>query len=69
MDAASVLHLLDQVKDYDGQVLQVFAKDEADPSGHVRGWRHTMNMDSDLHGTRHARAAVGGSIASLVSDA
>ncbi|KFA71217.1 hypothetical protein S40288_03852 [Stachybotrys chartarum IBT 40288] len=69
MDAASVLSLLAQVKKDDGEVLQVFAKAEADPSGSVRGWRHTMNTDSDIHSTRHARAAVGGLIAGLVSDA
>ena len=32
----------------------------------VRGWRHTMLNDSDIHSTRHARAAVGGVIASVV---
>ncbi|KAG9255770.1 ring-opening amidohydrolase [Emericellopsis atlantica] len=69
MDAASILHLLDQVRKDDGEVLQVFAKAEADPSGRVRGFRHTMNTDSDIHSTRHARAAVGGLIAGLVSDA
>lgn len=69
MDAASVLHLLDQVRKDDGEVVQVFAKAEADPSGRVRGFRHTMSTDSDIHSTRHARAAVGGLIAGLVSDA
>ena len=69
MDAASILHLLDQVRKDDGEVVQVFAKAEADPSGRVRGFRHTMNTDSDIHSTRHARAAVGGLIAGLVSDA
>ncbi len=28
-----------------------------------------MNTDSDLHSTRHARAAVGGLVAGLVGDA
>ncbi|KAI6784128.1 uncharacterized protein J7T54_004674 [Emericellopsis cladophorae] len=69
MDAASLLHLLDQVRKDAGEVVQVFAKAEADPSGRVRGFRHTMNTDSDIHSTRHARAAVGGLIAGLVSDA
>lgn len=46
--------------------MQVFAKAEADPSGLVTGkFRHTMLTDSDLHSTRHARAAVGGLIAGV----
>jgi cyanuric acid amidohydrolase len=68
IDAAALLDLLNRVKEDDGQVVQVFAKAEADPRGHVRGHRHTMNTDSDLHSTRHARAAVGGLIAGLVGD-
>ncbi|KAK0392952.1 hypothetical protein NLU13_2446 [Sarocladium strictum] len=69
MDAESILSLIDVAKKDGGEVVQVFAKAEADPSGHVRGSRHTMNTDSDIHSTRHARAAVGGLIAGLVSDA
>ncbi|OQU98798.1 hypothetical protein CLAIMM_04528 isoform 2 [Cladophialophora immunda] len=69
IDAAAVLDLLDKVKKANGKVVQVFAKAEADPRGRVRSsWRHTMNTDSDIHSTRHARAAVGGLIAGLVSD-
>ncbi|OAL39930.1 hypothetical protein AYO20_00843 [Fonsecaea nubica] len=68
IDAAAILALLETVKRHNGTVVQVFAKAEADPSGHVRTWRHTMNTDSDIHSTRHARAAVGGLIAGLVSD-
>jgi cyanuric acid amidohydrolase len=48
------------------RVVQVFAK--ADPVGVVRGRRTTMLNDSDIHATRHARAAVGGLIAGLVGD-
>jgi cyanuric acid amidohydrolase len=51
-----------------GHVVQVFAKAEADPRGNIRGNRHTMDTDSDVHSTRHARAAVGGLIAGLVGD-
>jgi cyanuric acid amidohydrolase len=69
MDAASILALMELAKKDGGKIVQVFAKAEADPSGHVREWRHTMNTDSDIHSTRHARAAVGGLIAGLVSDA
>ncbi|KIW90023.1 uncharacterized protein Z519_09453 [Cladophialophora bantiana CBS 173.52] len=68
IDASAVCHLLAHVKGANGKVVQVFAKAEADPSGRVRSWRHTMNTDSDIHSTRHARAAVGGLIAGLVSD-
>lgn len=50
-------------------LVQVFAKAEADPSGLVAGkFRHTMLTDSDLHSTRHARAAVGGLIAGVTGD-
>lgn len=51
------------------ELLQVFAKAEADPTGLVAGrFRHTMLTDSDLHSTRHARAAVGGLIAGVTGD-
>ncbi|KAL4899356.1 cyanuric acid hydrolase/Barbiturase [Aspergillus multicolor] len=68
MDAGVVLEMLDQIKAEDGKVEQVFVKAEADPSGSIRGLRHTMNTDSDIHSTRHARAAVGGLVAGLVGD-
>jgi cyanuric acid amidohydrolase len=48
------------------RVLNVFAKAEAAPDATVRGQRHTMLNDSDLHATRHARAAVGAVLASVV---
>ncbi len=48
------------------RVVNVFAKAEASPDGLVRGSRHTMLNDSDIHSTRHARAAVGAVIASVV---
>lgn len=49
-----------------GRLVNVFAKAEADPSGLVRGARHTMLNDSDINNTRHARAAVGAVVASCV---
>lgn len=49
-------------------LVNVFAKAEADPTGYVRGRRHTMLNDSDINSTRHARAVVGGVIASVVGD-
>lgn len=68
LDARSVLDELELIRDASGVVRQVFAKAEADPGGTVRGHRHTMLTDSDLHSTRHARAAVGGLLAGLVGD-
>jgi cyanuric acid amidohydrolase len=68
IDAEVVLELLSQVKREGGKVLQVFAKAEADPRGLIRGTRHTMNTDSNIHSTRHARAAVGGLLAGLTGD-
>ncbi|WP_213775822.1 ring-opening amidohydrolase [Bradyrhizobium sp. dw_78] len=47
------------------QLVNIFAKAEASPSGRVRGFRHTMLEDTDVSATRHARAAVGGLIAGL----
>jgi cyanuric acid amidohydrolase len=48
------------------RLVNVLAKAEADPSGRVRGERHTMLNDSDINATRHARAAVGAVLASVV---
>jgi cyanuric acid amidohydrolase len=66
IDAKVILQMLEQIKNEGGEVLQVLAKAEADPRGKVRGKRHTMMTDSDIHSTRHARAAVGGLLAGLV---
>jgi cyanuric acid amidohydrolase len=68
IDAKAVMSLMHQVMKDKGEVVQVFAKAEADPKGLIRGYRHTMNTDSDIHSTRHARAAVGGLIAGLCED-
>lgn len=67
IDAGTIIDSL-RVAEDGGQVVQVFAKSEADPSGAIRGKRHTMNTDSDIQSTRHARAAVGGLIAGLTGD-
>jgi len=50
------------------RVVNVLGKAEADPSGSVRGRRHTMLDDSDINSTRHARGVVGGVIAAVVGD-
>ncbi|RKN44098.1 ring-opening amidohydrolase [Streptomyces hoynatensis] len=65
IDLAALTGLFEQVRAEGGEVVQVFAKAEADPAGTVRGARHTMLTDSDLHSTRHARAAVGGLLSAL----
>jgi cyanuric acid amidohydrolase len=41
-----------------GEVVAVLAKAEAAPSGEIRGRRHTMLDDSDIHSTRHARGTL-----------
>jgi cyanuric acid amidohydrolase len=51
-----------------GRIVQVLAKAEADPSGEVRGSRHTMLEDSDINNTRMARAVVAAVIASINGD-
>ena len=68
IDIASVQRLLEAVRTDGGELVQIFAKAEADPSGRVRGQRHTMLTDSDINSTRHARAAVGGLLAALRGD-
>lgn len=47
------------------RLVNLLAKAEASPDGRVRGLRHTMLNDSDIHSTRHARAAVGAVLASV----
>ena len=54
--------------DLDGQVVNVFAKCEADPSGRLRGRRQVMLDDSDVHHHRHAKASVGAVVAAAVGD-
>ncbi len=74
VDAASVRVLLkgafglDAERDAQAvarQLVNLLAKAEASPDGLLRGVRHTMLNDSDIHSTRHARAAVGAVLASV----
>jgi cyanuric acid amidohydrolase len=51
-----------------GETVAVLAKAEAAPGGEIRGRRHTMLDDSDIHSTRHARALVGGVLAGVFGD-
>lgn len=49
-------------------IVNVFAKAEADPSGQILGCRSTMLDDSDISHTRMARAVVGAVIAAAIQD-
>lgn len=73
VDSASVRRLLREHFDIDPdspvleqRLVNLLAKAEASPDGRVRGERHTMLNDSDINATRHARAAVGAVLASVV---
>ncbi len=78
IDGAAVRDALRQVgvEPVDGEappaeaerIVNVLAKAEADPTGTVRGRRHTMLDDSDINSTRHARSVVNGVIAAVVGD-
>ena len=48
------------------RLIAVLAKAEPSTTGLIRGLRHIMGDDSDIHATRHARAVVGGVIAAAV---
>ena len=50
------------------RVAAVFAKAEPSSTGLIRGRRHTMLDDSDIHASRHARALVGGVLAGVFGD-
>ncbi|GAB4242808.1 MAG: ring-opening amidohydrolase [Elainellaceae cyanobacterium] len=49
-------------------IVNLFAKAEADPTGVILGRRHTMLDDSDVSHTRMARAVVGAVVASAIQD-
>lgn len=51
------------------RLVALLAKAEASRSGLVRGIRHTMNDDSDISSTRHARAFVAGALGGLAGHA
>lgn len=56
-----------QLRDRD-RVAAVLAKCEPSASGSIRGRRHIMLDDSDIHASRHARALVGGVLAGVFGD-
>ncbi len=68
LDAEAVQDAIAQTGQPLQQVVNVFAKAEADPSGVILGRRHTMLEDSDINHTRMARAVVGAVVASIVQD-
>ena len=74
IDAASIRILLQEACGLDPdrdalalsrRLVNFLAKAEPSPDGLVRGTRHTMLNDSDIHATRHARAVVGAVLASV----
>jgi cyanuric acid amidohydrolase len=65
IDAAAARRVLEALG---AETVAVLAKAEAAPSGEIRGRRHTMLDDSDIHSTRHARALVGGVLAGVIGD-
>jgi cyanuric acid amidohydrolase len=65
IDADAARRVLARVR---GETVAVLAKAEASPTGEIRGRRHTMLDDSDIHSTRHARALVGGVLAGVIGD-
>ena len=65
IDAAAARRVLTRLG---GETVALLAKAEAAPSGEIRGRRHTMLDDSDIHSTRHARALVGGVLAGVIGD-
>lgn len=70
LDVAAVQQAITSAKcenDRD-RIVNVFAKAEADPSGQILGYRHTMLDDSDINHTRMARAVVGAAIATVVQN-
>ncbi len=68
IDAEAARRVLDRLGVTGEEIVAVLAKAEASPTGRIRGRRHTMLDDSDIHSTRHARALVGGVLAGVIGD-
>ncbi len=68
LDVAAIHAAIAQTGQSSAQVVNVFAKAEADPAGLILGQRSTMLDDSDISHTRMARAVVGAVIASVLQD-
>jgi cyanuric acid amidohydrolase len=50
------------------RIRMVLVKGGPDPSGSVRGFRHTMLDDTDINAQRHIRAALGGVAGAVLGD-
>ncbi len=50
------------------RIKAVLVKGMPDPSGKVRGFRHTMLDDTDINAQRHIRAALGGLASAILGD-
>lgn len=68
LDMAAVQQAIANTGQPAEQVVNVFAKAEADPTGAVLGRRHTMLDDSDISHTRMSRAVVGAVVAAVAQD-
>lgn len=63
------IHAQPQVSAQDNaRIAAAFVKCEPDRRGRVRGARHTMLGDTDIHAQRHIRGAVGGLVAGVLGD-
>lgn len=68
LDTAAIHQAIQGTQQPITQIINIFAKAEADPSGSILNRRHTMLDDSDINHTRMARAVVGAVVASVVQD-
>lgn len=68
LDMAAVQQAIADTGQPVDQVVNIFAKAEADPNGKVLSRRHTMLDDSDVSHTRMSRAVVGAVVAAVVQD-
>ncbi len=50
------------------RIKAVLVKGMPDPSGSIRGFRHTMLDDTDINAQRHIRAALGGVAGAVIGD-
>ncbi|CDM41754.1 MULTISPECIES: ring-opening amidohydrolase [Pseudomonadaceae] len=58
----------DKIKLTPERLAGLLVKAEPSASGSIRGNRHVMSDDSDINGSRHARALVGGVLAGQLGD-
>ena len=68
LDSLAIAPRLPLAEDERMRIAAVLAKAEPSRAGLIRGHRHVMLDDSDIHGSRHARAFVGGVLAGIFGD-